>query len=221
MVSVSDISAMQGFIRLCSDGWLQGWHERNGGNLSYRMAKREIEECESFFAPREWVKLGIQADNLKGECFIVTGAGRYIRNVALDPRNNICIVELNSKGDSYRIVWGLEEGGRPTSELESHILDHSVKKIATGGENRVMYHAHPANIVALSFILPHTAKDFSRALWKSMKECPAVFPRGVGVVPRVAAAGEKLARASYELMREFDAIVWAHHGMLCSGRGSK
>ncbi len=25
---------MQDFIRMCSDGWEQGWHERNGDNLS-------------------------------------------------------------------------------------------------------------------------------------------------------------------------------------------
>ena len=25
------------FAKLCHDGYLRGWHERNGGNLSYRM----------------------------------------------------------------------------------------------------------------------------------------------------------------------------------------
>ena len=24
-------------MRMCDDCWLQGWHERNGGNLSYRV----------------------------------------------------------------------------------------------------------------------------------------------------------------------------------------
>ena len=32
---------MEGFARLCDDGWLQGWHERNGGNLSYRMSAED------------------------------------------------------------------------------------------------------------------------------------------------------------------------------------
>ena len=26
---------VQGFIKMANDGYLQGWHERNGGNLSY------------------------------------------------------------------------------------------------------------------------------------------------------------------------------------------
>ena len=34
---------MQGFIKMANDGYLQGWHERNGGNLSYRLKAGEVE----------------------------------------------------------------------------------------------------------------------------------------------------------------------------------
>ena len=30
-----DAEFVQEFIRMANDGWEQGWHERNGGNLSY------------------------------------------------------------------------------------------------------------------------------------------------------------------------------------------
>lgn len=33
---------MQGFIKMANDGYLQGWHERNGGNLSYRLKADEV-----------------------------------------------------------------------------------------------------------------------------------------------------------------------------------
>ena len=33
---MTEIPAVRGFIRMCTDGWEQGWHERNGGNLTYR-----------------------------------------------------------------------------------------------------------------------------------------------------------------------------------------
>ena len=36
-----DIEIIKGFMRMCNDGWLQGWHERNGGNLTYRMRKKK------------------------------------------------------------------------------------------------------------------------------------------------------------------------------------
>ena len=37
-----DAEFVQGFIRMADDGWQQGWHERNGGNLSYRVKPGEM-----------------------------------------------------------------------------------------------------------------------------------------------------------------------------------
>jgi rhamnulose-1-phosphate aldolase len=116
------------------------------------------------------------------------------------------------------MVWGMEQGGRPTSELPAHLMNHAVRMEATGGAARVIYHAHPANTVALTFVLPLTDRDFSRALWKSETECPIVFPRGLGVVPWMVPGGAEIALASCEKMREYDAVIWAHHGMFVAGR---
>lgn len=217
-MGILDIKILKDYIRMCNDGWLQGWHERNGGNLTYRMTKEQVKECRPYFSfERPWVNMGVQADNLKGEYFISTGSGKYFRNVILEPQDNICIVEINEAGDSYRIVWGLVKGGRPTSEFPSHFLNHSVRKAATNGENRVIYHAHPANIIALTYVLPLTSKDITRALWQSATECPVVFPSGVGVVEWMVPGGADIAKATSGLMKKFDAAVWAHHGLFCSG----
>ena len=53
-MKVLDAEFVQGFIRLCSDGWEQGWHERNGGNLSYRIKDEEVESVKENFEPKEW-----------------------------------------------------------------------------------------------------------------------------------------------------------------------
>ena len=218
-MAITDIEVMQHYIRMCGDGWDQGWHERNGGNLTYRMRPEEVEQCRPYFkdTPGQWVNMGVQADNLRGEFFISTGSGKYFCNVPLAPQDNICIVEINEAGDAWRIVWGLEKGGRPTSEFPSHFLNHSVRKEATGGACRVIYHAHPANLIAMTYILPLTARDFTRALWKSATECPVVFPGGVGVVPWMVPGGSDIALATSQLMKEYDAAVWAHHGLFASG----
>ncbi|MEG1754388.1 MAG: rhamnulose-1-phosphate aldolase [Christensenella sp.] len=218
-MSILDVEIIKGYIRMANDGWEQGWHERNGGNLSYRMKPEEVTQCAPFFNAvlAEWVNMGVQADNLKGEYFISTGSGKFLRNVILEPQNNICIVEINATGDSYRIVWGLENGGKPTSEFPSHFMNHSVRKAATNGENRVIYHAHTPALIALTYVLPLTSKDFTRALWQSATECPVVFPSGVGVVPWMVPGGADIAMATSELMKDYDAAVWAHHGLFCSG----
>ena len=168
-MGILDIEIVKGFMRMCNDGWLQGWHERNGGNLTYRMKEEEVAQCRPFFdeQPRGWVNMGVQADNLAGEYFITTGSGKFFRNVEPDPVHSIGIVEINDKGDSWRIVWGLEGGAKPTSEFPSHFMNHSVRKAATNGANRVIYHCHATNVIALTYILPLTDRDFTRALWQS------------------------------------------------------
>ena len=217
-MGILDIKVIKDYIRMCNDGWEQGWHERNGGNLTYRMRPEEVAECKPYFNyEKPWVNMGVQADNLKNEFFISTGSGKFFRNVILEPQENICIVEINDKGDSYRIVWGLVKGGRPTSEFPSHFMNHSVRLAATNGEHRVIYHAHPVNLIAMTFITPLTDKDFSLALWRSMTECPIVFPEGVGVVDWMVPGGADIALATSKLMQKYDAAVWAHHGLFCSG----
>lgn len=214
-----EIDIVKGYIRMCNDGWLQGWHERNGGNCTYRMKQEEVEQCRPYFSdtPGEWTEMGVQADNLAGEYFITTGSGKYFRNIILFPEDSIGIVEINDKGDSWRIVWGLENGGVPTSEFPSHFMNHSVRKAATNGKNRVIYHSHTTNLIALTYVLPLTDRDFTRALWQSATECPVVFPDGVGVVPWMVPGGADIAKASCKLMEKYEAIVWAHHGIFCAG----
>lgn len=214
-----DISIVKRYIRMADDGWHQGWHERNGGNLTYRLTDAEVAQMRPFFdeTPRPWVAMGVTGENLAGSYFLSTGSGKYFRNVTIDPEDSICVVEINDKGDSYRIVWGLVNGGKPTSEFPSHYMNHCVRAKATDGACRVIYHAHPANIIAMTYVLPLTDRDFSRALWKSATECPVVFPGGVGVVPWMVPGGADIALATCAKMAEFDAAVWAHHGLFASG----
>ena len=217
-MSILDVKFVQGFIRLCNDGWLQGWHERNGGNLSYRIKPEEVEEVKEYFhEPGEWKEIGTSVPDLAGEYFMVTGSGKYFRNVILDPEDTSCIIELDEKGENYRIFWGLCNGGRPTSELPSHLMNHEVKKKASNGTHRVIYHAHTTNVIALTFVLPLRDEVFTRELWEMATECPVVFPDGVGVVGWMVPGGRDIAVATSELMKQYDVAIWAHHGMFASG----
>ena len=216
---MQNVPVMKRIVRMCNDGWLQGWHERNGGNLTYRLTDEEIAEMRPYFdaEPRPWVNMGVTGANLAGSYFVSTGSGKFFRNAEIDMADTLCVVEINDKGDSYRIVWGLVNGGKPTSEFPSHFMNHSVRVKATDGACRVIYHAHPANIIAMTYVLPLTAKAFSRALWQAATECPVVFPAGVGVVEWMVPGGAQIAMATSEQMKKYDAAVWAHHGLFCSG----
>ena len=127
------------------------------------------------------------------------------------------MIELDDKGENYRIVWGLAGGGRPTSELPSHLMNHEVKMRVTNGKYRVIYHAHPTNIIALTFVLPLNDAVFTRELWEMATECPVVFPGGIGVVPWMVPGGREIAVETSKLMERYDVAVWAHHGLFAAG----
>ena len=80
-----DAEFVQGFIRMADDGWQQGWHERNGGNLSYRVKPEEVELVKENFEPKEFQPIGTTVPALAGEYFLVTGSGKYFRNVSIKP----------------------------------------------------------------------------------------------------------------------------------------
>ena len=42
LMAFTDIEVVKGYIHMCNDGWLQGWHRRNGGNLTYRLRPEEV-----------------------------------------------------------------------------------------------------------------------------------------------------------------------------------
>jgi rhamnulose-1-phosphate aldolase len=217
-MNIKDAKFMQGFIRVTDDAFRKGWHERNGGNLSYRIKSEEVEVVRENFHPvSKWMPIGNKVPGVAGEYFLVTGSGKYMRNVILDPEDNIAIVQIDNKGENYGIVWGLKQGGRPTSELPTHLANHELKEKITNGTNRVIYHAHPINIIALTFVLPLEDKVFTHELWEMATEDPIIFPEGIGVVPWMVPGGKKIADATVELMKKYRVVVWAHHGMFVCG----
>lgn len=213
-----DQEFIKGFVRMATDGNNMGWHERNGGNFSYRIKDEEIENIKGELNSNgQWYDIGATVPNLAKEYFLVTGSGKYFRNIELNPESNIAIIELDETGEKYRIVWGLCDGGRPTSELPSHLMNHEVKKLATGGKYRVIYHAHTPSVIALTFVLPLKDEVFTRELWEMMTECPIVYAQGVGVIHWMVPGGKDIAVESSKLMKEYDVIIWAHHGTFCAG----
>ena len=216
-MKVLETKFVQDFIKLCGEGYRKGWHERNGGNLSYRIKDEEIELIKENFIEHEWLSIGAEVPDLKNEYFLVTGSGKFMMNVPSDPENNICIIKLDETGTKFRIVWGLKSGGRPTSELPSHLMNLEVIKKRTNGLYRIVYHCHATNIIALTFVLPLDSAVFTRELWEMATECPVVFPAGVGVVPWMVPGGKDIAIETSKLMEKYDLAVWAHHGIFGVG----
>lgn len=66
-MKVLDAEFVKGFMRMADDGWQQGWHERNGGNLSYRIKPEEVESVKEELNPGEWKSIGTSVPKLAGD----------------------------------------------------------------------------------------------------------------------------------------------------------
>ena len=58
MTNIFKINFIKEFCELCQDGFNHGWHEMNGGNLSYRLKPEEIKQSEEIFnLTNNWIKI--------------------------------------------------------------------------------------------------------------------------------------------------------------------
>lgn len=206
------------FKKICTDGYNQGWHERNGGNLSYRMNDDEVNELKEYFnEDGKWQDIGTEVKDLANEYFMVTGSGKYFKNVSDEFEDAVCILKVSEDGKQYKIVYGLVNGGRPTSELPTHLMNLEVLK-QRDKDIRIVYHCHPVNIIALTFVLPLDDEIFTREIWEMMTECPIIFPKGIGVIDWMVPGGREIGVKTSEIMKEKDVAIWAHHGMFACGK---
>jgi len=185
-MKVIDSELLKAYARMAMDGFNQGWHERNGGNLTYRLKDSDVEELKDDFDEKGvWEDIGWQAGHeddsafpdLGGEYFMVSGSGKYFRNIQPDPENNVAIIRLNKEGTRFMKVWGLKNGGRPTSELPTHLANLDVLK-KRDADIRIVYHCHPTNLIALTYVLPLDERVFTREIYEMATECPDCFSRG-------------------------------------------
>ncbi len=67
----------------------EGWDERNGGNLTLRTDDADIAPYhDNFHQQPRYIPLSQPMPLLANTPFIVTGSGKFFRNVQLDPAAN-------------------------------------------------------------------------------------------------------------------------------------
>lgn len=218
MQTILDAWFVQGMIKATSDAWLKGWDERNGGNLTLRLDEEDITPYAADFhkTPR-YIPLSQPMPLLANTPFVVTGSGKFFRNVQLDTAANIGVVQVDSDGAGYHILWGLEGEAVPTSELPAHFLSHCARMKATGGKDRVIMHCHATNLIALTYVLENDTNLITRKLWEGSTECLVVFPDGVGILPWMVPGTDDIGQATAREMDTHSLVLWPFHGVFGSG----
>lgn len=194
-----------------------GWDERNGGNISYLLDENEVAKYLDLNNVIRTISTGFDAPELIGKIFIVTGTGKYFKNVEKDPENNLGIIRIAKDGTTAELLWGYSDGGKFTSELPAHLMSHRTR-LKVDPENRVVMHSHPTNTLAMNYVHPLDEKKLTHTLWEMCTECIVVFPDGVGVLPWMLCGTNEIGEATAEKMKEFRLVIWGMHGIYGAGK---
>ena len=69
-MSLGDSVFVQEFTRLTEEGYRRNWHERNGGNLSYRLTPEDVESVVQELSPADGpLPIGMDIPELGGVVF--------------------------------------------------------------------------------------------------------------------------------------------------------
>lgn len=208
---------MTEMIRTATNMYAHGWDERNGGNISLLLDEAEVNDYVNLNAVICTIPTGFEAPALDGRYFLVTGTGKYFKNVQYAPDVNLGLVRLTDKGAVAELLWGFTDGGKFTSEFPAHMMSHAAR-LAVDPDNRVVMHCHPANLLAMTYVHDLDERAFTRTLWQMCTECIIVFPDGVNVLPWMLCGTNEIGEATAEKMGTARLVVWAQHGIYGAGK---
>ena len=204
-------------IRTTTNMYDHGWDERNGGNISLLLDEADVAAYLDLNRVLRTLSTGFQAPALEGRYFLVTGTGKYFKNVQYAPEVNLGLVRLTERGTQAELLWGYADGGKFTSEFPAHMMSH-VARLAVDPLNRVVMHCHPTNLLAMTYVHDLDERAFTRTLWQMCTECIVVFPDGVNVLPWMLCGTNEIGAATAEKMATARLVVWAQHGIYGAGR---
>lgn len=217
MKNILEAPFMVEMIRTTTNMYQQGWDERNGGNISLMLDRNEAEEYLDAGKVLRTISTGFTAPELDGMYFLVTGTGKYFKNVQYAPEVNLGIVRLKEQGRQAELLWGYADGGQFTSEFPAHMMSH-VARLKVNTDNRVVMHCHPANLLAMTYVHDLDEKQFTRTLWQMCTECVVVFPDGVNVLPWMLCGTNEIGEATADKMKTARLVVWSQHGIYGAGK---
>jgi len=198
--------------------WKLGWAESNAGNISVNVTEHIPEDIKELnkFASKEIDK---SYPELCGFSFFITGAGTRMRDLAKEPSGNACILRIAEESNRYHILWGRRSdlSVEPTSEIHSHLSIHRFL-LEKKAPQKVIIHAHPEELIALTHIKEYKQESkLNRLLWSMNPAAKIIIRKGVGFVPYCVPGSDELAQATIKALEKHDVVLWEKHGCLAIG----
>ena len=193
-----------------------GWNERNGGNISMLLEEEQISPYIDCHRVIRTLPVKVAIPELVGRYFLVTGTGKYFKNISKNPEDALGIIRIVGDGSEAELLWGYQNGGSFTSEIVMHLGAH-LERMRSNPKHRVIMHAHPTNTIAMTHVHNLEEKEFSKTLWRMCTECIVIFPEGVSVLPWMVSSHPGIGLASAEKFKDYRILIWALHGCTVAG----
>jgi rhamnulose-1-phosphate aldolase len=187
------------------------------GNISVSLTDKHIKGLD-FDEGSDWFQMPVNYPKLGRRAFLVTATGSRLWNLDQDPESNLCVVWIKEGGQEYRVVWGAERGLKPTSEFNSHLRIFEILK-ELNRPTKVVMHAQPLHLTMMSHCEElRDEKVFNSALLRWQPETIITMPNGVALVPYRLPGSQHQEASTGKAFIEHDFIVWAKHGVICTGQ---
>jgi len=173
-------------------------------------------EVRRKFPEVETIQLPLEVPELAGGTLLVSGSGRRLREIILDPAANLGALVVEPEGKTGRLYTA---PGRLfanlTSELNSHLAVHRDQIALTGTNFHAVVHAQPPHLTYLSHI-PRYQKEayLNRRLLRWQPELIVQIPDGIGLVEFNIPGSAALMAGTLESLRSHRIVIWAKHGVM-------
>jgi rhamnulose-1-phosphate aldolase len=192
---------------------IRGWAEASAGNLSLRLPEG-VPASANELAPdaRRIQKADVDMIDLVGDRFLITASGSRLRDIAAEPENGLCLIQVLDR----QRFWLIAGTGQPSSEWATHAVLHSLFKESRSPE-RAVVHCHPLSLIALSHMFD-SEKEMNDRIFRMQHETRLFVPEMIGLVPYAVTGSSELAKATKEKLKKYRLAIWDKHGVIASGR---
>jgi len=168
------------------------------------------------FPVEEIIQLPYDAPALINSTLLVSGSGRRLREIIIDPAANLGALRIHADGKFGSLYTSPRRlFTRLTSELNSHLAVHNDQVSITKTNFHAIIHAQPPYLTFLSHIPRYRDEKYLNThLLRWQPELIVNLPEGVGIVPFAVPSSQDLMTETLSSLCEHRIIIWSKHGVV-------
>ena len=188
--------------------------EGAAGNISVCLRWRI--ELRTRFPVVDKIELPQPVPELAGATLLVSGSGRRLREIIIDPTVNIACVVIDEGGlTGKQYTSYMRRFDQVTSEFNSHLAVHYDQMVTTRTNFHAVVHAQPLHLTFLSHIPVYQDERYLNThLLRWQPETILNLPEGIGFIPFEIPGSPALMSANEVCLRQYRVVLWAKHGVM-------